>query len=262
MNLYQKAKTFTYSVAQFRVEAFAEPARRRHMFSTFGISNKAPLRKSDSTMNHTQQSCTAFIQALASKEPTPGGGGASALVGAIGVALGNMVGSLTLGKKKYTDVQEDIIALKAKADALTEELLELVVKDAEVFFPLSQAYGMPSSTDAEKTEKALVMQNALRQAVFVPIKIMRACCNAIDLHKEFAKKGTTIAISDVGCGVACCKAALLAASLNVFINTKSMTDRACADEQNSQADAMLSKYTALADEIFADVNKHFRDIDG
>lgn len=204
-------------------------------------------------MTFTQKSCEEFIEILASKEPVPGGGGASALVGAIGTALGNMVGSLTVGKKKYADVQDDILKLKAEADQLQVDLIRLVARDAEVFEPLSKAYGMPKDTDEQKAEKARVMEMCLKEACSVPLEIMEKCCAAIELHREFAQKGTAIAISDVGVGVVFCKAALMGASLNVFINTKAMTDRAYADQINEKTNAMLAKYTALADEIYASV---------
>ena len=213
--------------------------------------------KEEGKMNFVALSCGEFTEALASKKPVPGGGGASALVGAIGMALGNMVGSLTLGKKKYADVQDDIVALKAQADALQRELLVLMQRDAEVFEPLSRAYGMPGETQEEKAEKARVMARCLQDCCEVPIQIMRACCKAIDLHEAFAAKGTAIAISDVGCGVICCKAALQAASLNVFINTKSMEDRALAEDNNREAGSMLAQYTTKADQIFADVAARF-----
>ena len=208
-------------------------------------------------MEFTKGSCEAFVEVLASKAPGPGGVGASSLVGAIGTALGNMVGSLTLGKKKYADVQDDIIALKAKADALQMELLDLVQKDAEMFEPLSKAYGLPKETEEQKAEKARIMEAALKDACSVPLLIMEKCCEAIELQKEFAAKGSALAISDVGVGVACCRAALLGASLNVFINTKSMTDKAYAAEINEKAEAMISKYAAMADAIFADVRARF-----
>ena len=204
-------------------------------------------------MDYTKESCRDFITVLASKAPVPGGGGASAMVGAVGIALGNMVGSLTLGKKKYADVQEDIIVLKEKSDSLQDKLLDLVERDAEVFEPLSKAYGMPTETDDEKAEKARVMEAALREACSVPLEIMELICETIDLHKEFAEKGTAIAISDVGVGVMFCRAALQGASLNVFINTKAMTDRAYADEINIKTNAMLDKYTVLAENIFEEV---------
>ena len=209
-------------------------------------------------MDFMNLSCVDFVDALASKAPVPGGGGAAAYIGAVGMALGNMVGSLTLGKKRYADVQEDIIAMKAKADVLQSDLLALVQGDAEVFEPLSKAYGMPKDTQEQRAEKARVMEAALQLACSAPLKIMEKCCEAIDLHHEFAEKGTAIAISDVGCGVACCKAALMAASLNVFINTKSMSDKAYAGEVNAKANQMLDEYTVKADEIYTKVLIRFK----
>ena len=208
-------------------------------------------------MTFTKMSCEEFVDILASKEPAPGGGGASALVGAVGTALGNIVGSLTVGKKKYAAVQEDILALKAKADALQKEFIDLVAKDAEAFVPVSKAYGMPTETEEQKAEKARVMEAALDTACSVPMTIMEKCCEAIQLHKEFAAKGSALAISDVGCGVVCCKAALMGASLNVFINTKSMANREKAEALNKKAEDMLATYTAMADEIYADVRARF-----
>ncbi|MCD8078575.1 MAG: cyclodeaminase/cyclohydrolase family protein [Lachnospiraceae bacterium] len=209
-------------------------------------------------MEMYRQTCEEFVEVLASKAPVPGGGGASALVGAVGMALGNMVGSLTVGKKKYADVQEDILALKGKADVLQAELLRLIDKDAEMFEPLSKAYGLPKNTEEERAEKARIMEAALKDACSVPMEIMEKVCEAIDLLEEFAAKGTAIAISDVGVGVSCCRAALLGASLNVFINTKSMADRAYAEDLNEKAQTMIDTYTAKADAIFADVQGRFR----
>lgn len=208
-------------------------------------------------MSFTQLSCEEFIEQLASKAPVPGGGGASALVGAVGAALGNMVGSLTLGKKKYADVQEDIIILKDKADKLQAELLALVERDAEVFEPLSRAYGLPKDSPDEQAEKTRVMEAALKDACAVPLRIMEKCCEAIELHREFAAKGTALAISDVGVGVAFCKAALHGASLNVFINTKAMTDRTYAEASNVRARELLERYLKLADTIYEDVAVRF-----
>jgi formiminotetrahydrofolate cyclodeaminase len=205
----------------------------------------------------TKRSCEAFVRILASKEPVPGGGAAAALVGAVGIALGGMVASLTVGKPKYAHVEEDMTALKTKADLLQEELLALVKRDAEAFEPLSKAYSLPKATEEEKARKSRIMEEALREACSVPMEIMEKCCAAIDLHREFADKGAAIAISDVGCGVACCKAALQAAGLNVFINTKSMADRLRADAINRQANQLLDVYTVLADEIYARVAARF-----
>ena len=204
-------------------------------------------------MGFSTVACNECVEVLASKAPVPGGGGASALVGAVGTALGNMVGSLTVGKKKYADVEEEMWELKGKADALQKELLALIERDAEVFEPLSKAYGMPRETEEEKAEKARVMEIVLKDACSVPMEIMEKCCEALDLIKEFAAKGSALAISDAGVGAVFCKAALQGASLNVYINTKSMKNREYAEELNTKADAMLEKYTKLADEVFESV---------
>ena len=208
-------------------------------------------------MDMTTKSCREFVTVLASNEPAPGGGGASALVAALGTALGNMVGSLTVGKKKYADVQEDILALKAKTDKLQAEFLALVERDAEVFEPLSRAYGLPKDTPEQQAEKTRVMEAALKEACAVPLQIMEKCGEAIELHREFAAKGTALAISDVGVGVIFCKAAMQGASLNVFINTKYMQDRDHAAAANRRANGLLDKYLSLADAIYADVAGRF-----
>ncbi|GHU67359.1 sugar ABC transporter substrate-binding protein [Clostridia bacterium] len=204
-------------------------------------------------MSMTQLSAADFSEVLSSKEPVPGGGGASAYVGALGVALGAMVGSLTTGKAKYADVQEDIEDLLAQSQALRLRLLGLIDGDAEAFAPLAKAYGLPSGTDEEKQAKAETLEAALKTACDVPLAIMRASCEAICLNAEFAKKGSRLAISDAGAGVTLSKAALIAASLNVFINTKLMKDRGYAKKLNEEAEAMIAKYSAVADEVYQSV---------
>ena len=191
-------------------------------------------------MDYTTKSCREFVTVLASSEPAPGGGGASALVAALGTALGNMVGSLTVGKKKYADVEAEIIALKEKCDKLQTELLDQVPADAEGFIPLSKAYGIPKD-DPSRPE---IMEKATITACQVPISV-------------FAAKGSRLAVSDAGCGAAIVKSALQAASLNVFINTKTLQNRELAEEMNAKCLGMLDKYGKMADEIFETVKAGF-----
>ena len=204
-------------------------------------------------MGFSEQSIEEFVSVLASKAPVPGGGGASALVGAVGAALGSMVGALTLGKKRYADVEADMLRLQNDADALQKELLELIQKDAEAFEPLSRAYGLPAETPGQKAEKTIIMEAALKKACTAPLEIMRKCAAMIKLHEEYAAKGSRLAISDAGTGVIFCKAALYGASLNVYINTAAMTDRGYAQGINQETDALLAEYGPLADRIFAGV---------
>ena len=194
-------------------------------------------------------SCEAFLEDLAGSAPAPGGGGASALVGAAGAALGNMVGSLTIGKKKYAAVEADILVLNRRATALRKRLEGLVQADADAFTPLAAAYKLPKETPEQQAHKAAVLEAALEGACAVPLEIMSACCEGIALAAEYAEKGSVMAVSDAGCAALFCKAALQAAGLNVSINTRLMADKAHAAALNAQADAMLAEFVPQADQI-------------
>ena len=204
-------------------------------------------------MDFANASCTEFVTVLASNAPVPGGGGAAAQVAAIGTALGNLVGSLTVGKKKYADVEEEIIALKAKCDSLQKELLDQIAADAKGFEPLAKAYGIPKN-DPNRDQ---ILEEATMVACQVPIRIMELCCEAIEAIAVFAAKGSRLAVSDAGCGAVCVKGALQAASLNVFINTKTLKNRQAAEEMNRKCLGMLDKYCAMADQIFETVKAGF-----
>ena len=204
-------------------------------------------------MDMTMESCRKFVEVLASDAPAPGGGGAAALVGAIGTALGNMVGSLTVGKKKYADVEAEIIALQGKCSALQKELLDQVEADEKGFVPLAKAYGIPKDDPA----RAETLEKATVTACQVPVRIMELCCEAMEAIAVFAAKGSRLAVSDSGCAAVCVKAALQAASLNVFINTKTLKDRALAEEMNARCLGMLETYGAMADGIFETVKAGF-----
>ena len=204
-------------------------------------------------MDMTMESCRKFVEVLASDAPAPGGGGAAALVGAIGTALGNMVGSLTVGKKKYADVEAEIIALQGKCSALQKELLDQVEADEKGFVPLAKAYGIPKDDPA----RAETLEKATVTACQVPVRIMELCCEAMEAIAVFAVKGSRLAVSDAGCAAVCVKAALQAASLNVFINTKTLKDRALAEEMNARCLGMLETYGAMADGIFETVKAGF-----
>ena len=197
----------------------------------------------------TDKSIRQFSEELASPAPVPGGGGASALIGAIGIALGDMVGELTVGKKKYADVEDEIRELMARAQKLRARFLELIDADAEAFAPLAAAYRIPKDAPG----RAETMEKALHGAGMVPLEIMRASIEALEITEVFAEKGSRLAVSDAGCAAAACKAALQGAYLNVIINTKSMKDRSFAQELQEEADRLLGQGSALADQIYQTV---------
>ena len=164
-----------------------------------------------------------------------------------------MVGSLTVGKKKYADVEEEIIALKAKCDQLQKDLLDQVEADEINFVPLAKAYGIPK----DDPNRDAVMEEATIIACGAPVKIMDLCGEAMEAIAVFAAKGSRLAVSDAGCAAVCVKAAMQAASLNVFINTKTLKNREVAEEMNAKCFALLDKYGPMADEIFETVKAGF-----
>ena len=200
-----------------------------------------------------EKNVTEFAEILASPAAVPGGGGASALVGALGAALGSMVGALTVGKKKYAAVEEDVKALMVKATELREQLLSCVEEDAVAFEPLSKAYAIPKD-DPTRDE---TMEKCLRQAASVPLKILDLSCRMIDLHREFADKGSVLAVSDAATGVVFCWSAMYGAAVNVKVNTKSMKDQAYAEEINRHVDEMMEKYWPIAEKVYEDVYRRF-----
>ena len=200
------------------------------------------------------KSCVDFAAVLASKAPVPGGGGAAALVGALGTALCSMVGNLTVGRKKYAQYEADVKRMLEKGAAVQARLLELVDKDAEAFEPLSRAYSIPK--DDPKHDETL--EAATKFACVAPVEMMKSCCEAIELLEEMLEKGSVTLVSDVGCGALCCAAALESASMNIFVNTKTLLDRSVAADLDGQADAMLREYLPRARKVADEVNRRLR----
>ncbi|NCC66829.1 MAG: sugar ABC transporter substrate-binding protein [Clostridia bacterium] len=200
-------------------------------------------------MKYSDQTTQAFTDALSSSAPVPGGGGACALVGAVGAALASMVGNLTSGKKKYAEYEQDIQRILIEAEKLRGRLLAYIDEDAKCFEPLSRAYGISKD---DPTRDA-IMEKALRKACTAPMHIMRAAAESIELHAELEKKGSSLMQSDVAVGVLCCKAALCGASMNIYINVRSMKDEKYAAKLRRQTDNLLEKFCLLADETYEKV---------
>lgn len=195
-----------------------------------------------------KKSCEEFIEVLASKEPVPGGGGAAALMGAVGMALGNMVGNLTVGKEKYKDAEKEVYEIMEKARNLQDHLLKLVDEDAEVFKDVAAAYKMPKETEEQKKRKEEAMQKALKKACSVPLDIMKSASEAIKLQRRLADIGSKLAISDVGVGTYCLKAALLSGRLNVLINLNGITDKDFVKKTSEEMELLVKQSIEIADE--------------
>jgi formiminotetrahydrofolate cyclodeaminase len=201
----------------------------------------------------TEKPVTTFLDELASSAPAPGGGSVAALSGALGAALVSMVCSLTVGKKKYADVQEDIKALLAQSEALRKELVELLEADVEVYTEVSRAMKMPRATDEEKAARTVAMQKALKAATDVPMQVAEACVEVMELCQPAAEKGNINAVSDAGVAVLMAEAGLRSAALNVLINLGWIKDAAFVAENRAKLDALLEGKPAMRDAIYQSV---------
>ena len=199
-----------------------------------------------------------FLDVLSSKEPVPGGGGASALAGDLGNALGQMVANLTIGKKKYALVEDEIKELAERMKGIQGQFSALADQDAKVFAPLAKCYSLPSGTEEEKAYKAEVMEARLLDASLVPMEIMEKASEMLEIMDILADKGSRMAVSDVGVGVQFIRTALLGAVMNVYINTKSMKNREKAEEMNEKAERLIKEGTEAADRIYQKVLEQLR----
>jgi formiminotetrahydrofolate cyclodeaminase len=204
-------------------------------------------------MKLADKSCTDFIEVLASKAATPGGGGGSAIVGAIGMALGGMVCNLTIGKKKYAQYDEKVKGILKRAYELQAELLKMVDADAECFLPLSKAYGMPKDTEEQKKIKAETLEKCLKKACGVPVSIVKQAYEAIKLHEALVDNCSKLAISDVGVGVQCLRAAIVGAQLNVMININSIKDAEYVKKVKEETEPLVEEGIKIADKVYEKV---------
>lgn len=218
--------------------------------ASFGYNGgKYVFREGVHFMDDMQKSCREFTEALASSAPTPGGGGAAALLGAVGAALGCMVASLTIGKPKYADVEEEVKALRDACDALRLRLLDGAQADAEGFLPLAAAYRIPKDdpTRAETLEKATLA------ACEAPMEILELCCRTAKLLARLGEIGSKLAISDVACGAAACRAAMQCAAMNLWINIGSLRDRTEAAALREKAEDLLDEAEPLAEKTLRNI---------
>jgi formiminotetrahydrofolate cyclodeaminase len=202
----------------------------------------------------TQQSTiAAFLDDLASERPTPGGGGAAAVSGAIGAALVSMVCNLTIGKKNYEAVSEELKAVLADAETLRAELTGAIEEDVIAFNSVMGAYGLPRGTDEDKAKRAEAIQHALRAATLAPLRVCEACFEVIQLSRVAADKGNLNVISDAGVAVLAANAGLRSSALNVYINAKGIKDRDFADKHVADVNALLAKAAALTESVYETV---------
>ena len=195
-----------------------------------------------------------WVKDLASSSPAPGGGGASALAGALAAALGSMVANLTTGKKKYAAYQQDIERILEETALLTDKLYALIQRDEEAFVPLSKAYGIPKDDPA----RGEVMEAALRTAAEPPMEILMVLAELPPILEELLEKGSRLAVSDVGCAATFCASAAEGALLNLFVNTRLMADKVYAEALNEKAAELEQRIHTRCNRVYLAVKEGLR----
>ncbi len=201
------------------------------------------------------KSCVEFIDELGSKAPTPGGGSAAALVGALGIALGTMVGELTTGKKKFAEHEQEVLRLIEDSRALTEKMKAAVYEDVRAFEPLSAAYRLPASSEADRSRRQQMIQDSLQEAAEAPLRLAELCVQALRVLEGCVHIENRLAISDVGTGAAFCQAALKGAQLNVLINLRSMQDQKLKAAMKNRLNKAVEEGNALANAVYGRVEE-------
>lgn len=198
----------------------------------------------------TEKSLEVFLDELSSSLPAPGGGSVAALSGALGVALVSMVGNLTIGKKKYANVQDDMAKLIKQSEKFRSQLITLIDEDVQAFTHVSEAMKMPRDTEDEKTIRSERLEEALKAATKVPMDVAEVCVAVMKLCQTAAEKGNINVISDAGVAVLMAEAGLRSAALNVFINLGWIKDHAFVNATRLQLDRILEGTASLRDEVY------------
>jgi glutamate formiminotransferase/formiminotetrahydrofolate cyclodeaminase len=191
-----------------------------------------------------------FMDELASSAPAPGGGSVAALAGAMGAALVSMVCNLTVGKKKYADVEEEIKAILGQSESLRQELMSLLEEDVAAYTRVSEAMKMPRDTEEQKAAREEALEKALKEATKVPLRVAEACVKVMELCRPVAEKGNINAVSDAGVAVVMAEAGLRSAALNVLINLGWIKDEAFKKEAKAKLDKLLEGKSNLKEEVY------------
>ncbi|MGH8613135.1 MAG: methenyltetrahydrofolate cyclohydrolase [Gammaproteobacteria bacterium] len=197
------------------------------------------------------ESVQVFLNKLASKASTPGGGSAAAIMGAMGAALVSMVCNLTIGKEKYAGVEDEMKEVLNRAEALREQMTDMIRQDVAVFDQVMGAYGMPKDAEEQKIARSEAIQRALKAATDVPIACARTCVEVISLSRTAAEKGNRNVISDAGVAVVAAHAALQSAALNVYINIGNIKDQSFAAGHRTELERLLQGADSEAEAIYA-----------
>jgi formiminotetrahydrofolate cyclodeaminase len=198
------------------------------------MSNKATLK--------------GFLDELASSSPAPGGGSVAALAGALGAALTSMVCNLTIGKKKYADVDGEMKKIVRQSEELRERFTILIEKDTEAFNKVMEAFSLPKDNDAQKALRNAAIEAATKEATMVPLEVMKHCIDAMALAQNVAASGNKNSVTDAGVSALMLHAACESAALNVRINLNGLTDSEFVSWKTEEVISILKTSRMMVEE--------------
>ena len=204
-------------------------------------------------MKLAEMTVTQFASVLASDAPAPGGGSTAALAGALGAALTAMVCELTVGKKQFVEVREDILAVQTKASDLQKRFLDVMDRDTDAFLVVSNAFAMPKATDEEKAARSAAIQKGLEGCTATPFEMMELAAETIELTESLLGRFNTASASDLGVGALSLRTAVQGAWLNVLINIGSLKNKELAEDYRAKGTALVERVVAAADRVYAEV---------
>ncbi len=204
-------------------------------------------------MKLAEMNVTEFAKVLASDAPAPGGGSTAALEGALGAALTAMVCELTVGKKQFAEVREDVLAVQAKASELQAKFLDVMDRDTDAFLVVSNAFAMPKATDEEKAARSAAIQKGLEGCTATPFEMMELAAETIELTESLLGRFNTASASDLGVGALSLRSAVQGAWLNVLINIGSLKNKELAEDYRAKGEALVKKVCEAADRVYATV---------
>jgi len=199
----------------------------------------------------TKKTLNAFLEELASSSPAPGGGSVAALSGALGAALTSMVCNLTIGKKKYADVEEELKRIRQQSEDLRAQFTVLIDRDTAAFNKVMEAFGLPKETEPQKALRSAAIREATKEATMVPLEVMKHCIDALALAQQVASKGNASAVSDAGVSALMLHAAAAGAALNVRINLNGLSDPDFVGWKSEEVESLLNTSSMMLEEIQA-----------
>lgn len=203
----------------------------------------------------TRKTMRAFLDEVASSSPAPGGGSVAALAGALGAALTSMVCNLTVGKKKYADVEDEMKKVMEQSEHLREQFTDLIERDTAAFNKVMEAFALPKDTDPQKALRAAAIREATKEATLVPLEVMKHCIDALALARAVASKGNANSVSDAGVAAYMLHGALESAALNVRINLNGLSDPEFVGWKQDEVQSLRSTSAGVLEEIQAVVDE-------